>query len=612
MTACAPSASDDVHLQLSADNIDSVLADMTLYEKTSLLVGAGWGSMFEGLHIPFTHGHRVPGAAGESRAIKRLGIPSIVFSDGPAGLRLKQKGATAFPAAIALASSGDTALVREVGRAIGEEAQAAGVDVMLMPGMNIIRNPLGGRNYEYFSEDVALSSSMASAIVRGVQSAGVGACVKHYALNNQETNRFRNDVQVDSLTMHNIYLENFRRTIEDTKPWCVMASYNSVNGTAVQENTYLLTDVLRGQWGYEGVVLTDWQRHTRPAEKIAAGVDLLMPGMERRINRIYRNVQQGKLSEERLDEAVRCMLQLIVKTHTFRGDGGQAYDTLAHAALARRAGAAGCVLLKNANNTLPLPQEVKNIALLGVHSYRLICGGTGSGFVNSAHRVSLDSGLTAAGYSLDPELRRVYEQYAGTRKAVRKVSGMGIVSKYMGQPSYNEMDIQEEMLRAAIDRADIAIVTVGRQSGEGKDNRLEKGYFYLSDTEQDLLRRTSAMAHEQGKRMVVVLNIANVMEVASWRDWADAILLVWCPGQEGGLAVADVLCGAVPPTGKLPVTFPMRYEDVPSSANFPLVTSGDKDVHYTRYAEGENIGHLYFDKHPEVPVAYAFGFGLTY
>lgn len=612
---CACAVITAAHAQrvlLRADNVDSVLAQMTLREKATLVVGNGWGSLFEGFRIPFCHGHRLPGAAGESRAIERLGIPSIILADGPAGVRLMKHQMTAFPTGISLASTRDTALIRAVGVAMGEEARAVGVDVLLMPGMNLMRNPLCGRNYEYYSEDPDLSGQIAAAMVKGVQSVGVGTSVKHYAMNNQETNRFRTNAIVDSATMHDLYLRNFRIAIDDSKPWTVMASYITVNGTPVMRNKGLLTDILREQWGYEGAVITDWEAHRRSYEKIAAGVDLLTPGMTSRIGEIYRAVKKGKLSEERLNEAAKRVLELIVKTHTFKQDGGQPYDTLQHEALARRAGAAGCVLLKNEGAALPLRQEKQTVALFGVHSYHLLCGGTGSGYVNCRHRIALDTALIAADYRLHDELAGAYKRYMGKPGTKRRIKGMSIVSKYMGQHSFYEMSADNDMIQRAVHASDVALVTIGRQAGEGADRHLEKGDFYLSDTERELLEQVSAAAHAEGKRMVVVLNIAGVIETASWRDLADAILLVWCPGQEGGFAVADVLTGAVAPTGKLPVTFPVRYEDLPSAANFPLRKLGVKDVKYTVYEEKMNIGHLYFDAHPEVEVAYPYGFGLSY
>lgn len=603
-------------LKLRADNIEEIVAAMTLEEKATLVVGNGWGSMFEGFHMPFCKGHRVPGAAGETRAIPHLGIPSIILSDGPAGVRIKNDSATAFPVGIALASIADKELVYEVGKAIGEEAATFGIDVMLMPGMNLMRNPLCGRNYEYFSEDPVLSGEVATAVISGVQSAGVGTSVKHFALNNQETNRFHNDVQVDSVTLNDIYLENFRIAIQGAEPWTVMSSYNQVNGTPAQANRFLLQEKLREQWGYEGVALTDWTRHADPVSKVAAGTDLLMPGWKSRIGTLVSAVKHGKLSEERLNEAATRILQLIVKTHTFRADQVIPFSMEEHAALARRAGAAACVLLKNDNRLLPLgPSEehsdkMPRVALYGAHSYSLLAGGTGSGYVNCHHRVPLSQGLAEAGIEVDTTLAKVYSRYMSRRISHLKSKGMSIVSKYMSQQAYREYNLPMDDIRLASYVSDVAIITIGRQAGEGGDRTLTKGDFYLTDDERALIENVCSAYHAFHKRVVVVLNVAGVIETASWRDLPDAILLAWCPGQEGGYAITDVLTGVVNPSGKLPVTFPMQYEDVPSAANFPLKKRGPS-VKTTLYEEGEQVGHAYFDAHPE-KTAYPFGFGLGY
>ena len=607
-------------------NIDAILAEMTLREKATIVVGAGWGSLFEGFNLPFAGSHRVPGAAGETRAIPRLEIPSIILADGPAGVRIKQQGATAFPSAISLASSGDPDLVREVGRAIGEEARALGVSVLLAPGMNLMRNPLCGRNFEYFSEDADLSSRMAAAFIEGVQSAGVGCTAKHFALNNQETNRFHNDVKVDEETLQKLYLENFRKALEASKPWAIMASYNSVNGTPVQTSKHLLTDVLRDQWHYEGVVMSDWQRHGNPAEKIAAGVDLLMPGSCSNIRSICRAVRQGKLSEERLNEAVRRVLTLVAKaTQASQDRSTQTAATLApemksaHAQLARKAGAAGCVVLKNENKTLPLALETKKPGLMGVASYATVCGGTGSGFVNSDRHVSIAEAFKAIGCKMNGRSQETYEGFMANPKNLRKPKGVGFFSKYMAQPTYNEFRFfSEDTVENVVDYSDVTIITISRQCGEGEDVRLEPGGYYLSSAEEDLLRMCSARCIKQDKRLVVVLNTPHLIDIASWQHQADAILLAWTPGQEAGHAIVDVLTGAHKPSGKLPVTIPVKYEDLPSAANFPTSCKGTKtpegckDVDFTRYEEGQNIGHYYFDQHPETEVAYKFGFGLTY
>ena len=608
------------NMKLQKDNIEAVLAEMTIREKATIIVGAGWGSLFEGFHLPFCRGHRVPGAAGETRAIERLGIPSIVLADGPAGVRIKNPGATAFPSAVSLASTGDTKLVEEVGKALGEEARAFGVDVLLGPGMNLMRNPLCGRNFEYYSEDTELSSDMAAAMIRGIQSAGVAATPKHYAMNNQETNRFHNNVIIDEKPMRSLYLENFRRAIAEAKPWAIMASYNSVNGTPVQQNKHLLTDILRGEFGFEGVVLTDWQKHKNPAEKIAAGVDLLMPGSNSNIRSICSAVRSGKLSEERLNEAARRVLELIVKVKAAQGEN--TFSAAEHAALSRRAAAAGCVLLKNENNALPISPEVKKVGLMGMHSYNTICGGVGSGFVNCDHRVSLYDACKAKGYKLNARAEETYTNALANKRNLQKPQGLGRFSKYMSEPVYKEfMLFSEDSVHNVLELSEAIIVTIGRQAGEGVDAKPEKGSFYLNGSEMELINSASRRCQVKEKQLIVVLNVAYPIETASWSHLADAILLVWLPGQEAGHAILDVLTGAVKPSSKLPVTWPVNYEDLPSAANFPAASKdkqpektpeGIKDVDYTRYAEGDQIGHYYFDQHPEIPVAFPFGFGLSY
>lgn len=597
-----------LHAQLRVENVDSILSLMTVKEKTTLVMGGGWGSMFEAYHIPFCKGHRVPGAAGESRAIARLGVPSIIFSDGPAGVRVREKGATAFPVGISLASIADTALVREVGQAIGEEARSYGIHVMLMPGMGLVRNPLCGRNYEYFSEDPLWSGRMAAAMVRGVQSAGVGTSIKHYALNNQETNRFHNNVVVDSATMRAVYLENFRVAIEESQPWTVMSSYNQVNGIPVQRHALLLDTILRGEWGYEGVCLTDWTMHSQVARKVAAGTDLLMPGCKGKILRIRRGVKNGTISEERLDEAARRVLMLVAKA-TENASSSAGFDTVAHRALARRAAAAGCVLLRNENQALPLV-DAPRVGLFGVHSYSLLAGGTGSGYVNCAYRVALSEGLHAAGIHTDSTLEAEYRQYMRLPSSMLKIKGMSIVSKYMGQPSFNEHGLKWDTIAAVCKRTDVAVITIGRQAGEGGDRTLRKGDWLLTDREKQMIADVSEAYHRAGKRVVVVLNVAGVIEMASWQDQVDAILLAWCPGQEGGHAVSDLLLGKVAPTGKLPVTIPVNWEDLPSSANFPTRKHGPS-VRTTVYKEREHIGARAYETMSVAP-AYPIGFGLTY
>ena len=609
---------------LRPDNIDEVLSQLTLREKASLVVGAGYKSMLAG-----TFGFQVPvpGAAGMTRAVPRLGIPSIILSDGPAGVRIEPKRkrtdatfyCTGFPIGSLLASSWNTKLVEKVGGAIGEEALAYGVDVMLAPGMNLQRNPLCGRNFEYYSEDPLLSGLTAAAYVRGVQSQGVGACVKHFAVNNQETNRFWNDAQVDEETLRTLYLRNFKLAVRDAQPWTVMASYNRLNGIHTQENKWLLTDVLRDEWGFDGLVMTDWTGRRNTAAQIEAGCDLMEPGVKSQIRELVRKVKRGELTEASLDICVRRVLELVVKTPSFKGlQRSQSPNLKAHAEVAREAAEEGIVLLENRAGTLPLAAGT-TIALFGNGSYQLLAGGTGSGHVHRPYVVNLDEGLSHEGYSVNEALSASYHDYMVNNRPRKKM-----LSSMLGSPAIPEMLLSREAVESAAAQADCAIVTISRQAGEGGDRHLADD-FLLSEQEKRMLADVCEVFHGQGKKVVVVLNVGGVVETASWKHLPDAIVLAWQPGQEGGNALARILSGRVCPSGRLPVTFPVDYFDLPSSAHFPYdyagrgsMTAGrdkEKDVEnvgYTVYAEGLDVGYRYY-QHPEAPeVSYPFGYGLSY
>ena len=604
---------------LRQDNIDEVVSCLTLKEKASLVVGAGYKSMLAG---SFGFKVPVPGAAGMTRAVPRLGIPAIVLSDGPAGVRIdpKRNGfCTGFPIGSLLSSTWNRELVEKVGAAIGNEALEYGVDVMLAPGMNIHRNPLCGRNFEYYSEDPVLSGRTAAAYVRGVQSQGVGTSVKHFAANNQETNRFWNDSRVAEDVLREIYLKNFEIAVRESQPWTVMASYNRLNGIHTQEDPWLLTDVLRKEWGFDGLVMTDWTGRRNTASQIAAGCDLMEPGARSQIRELVRKVRKGELSEEALDLCVRRVLELVVKTPTFKGHKPSGWpDLKAHAEVAREAAEEGIVLLQNRDNVLPL-QAGTRIALFGVGSYELLAGGTGSGHVHRPYVVSLDEGLSREGFIVNDFLSGRYaEHIAENRPRKSFLSGM------LGAPAASEMAVPHETVSAAETGSDIAIVTLSRQAGEGGDRHLEDD-FLLTELEKALLADVCDVFHAAGKRVIVVMNVGGVIETASWKQLPDGIVLAWQPGQEGGSALARILSGAVCPSGRLPVTFPVDYFDLPSSANFPYdyvgkssMTGGkDKDrdvknVGYTDYQEGTDIGYRYFAKPGTPEVSFPFGFGLSY
>ena len=605
-------------------NIDQVLQELTLKEKASLVVGAGYRSMLAGIlgsKVP------VPGAAGMTRPIPRLGIPAIVLSDGPAGVRIepRRKGSdasfycTGFPIGSLLASTWNTELVERVGEAIGNEALAYGGDVMLAPGMNLQRNPLCGRNFEYFSEDPYLSGKTAAAYTRGIQSQGVGACLKHYAANNQETNRFWNDSRVPEDVLRKLYLRNFEIAVKESAPWTVMASYNRLNGVHTQQDSWLLTDVLRGEWGFQGLVMTDWTGRRDTAAQIEAGCDLMEPGKHSQIRELVRKVKKGELPEAALDTCVRRVLELIVKTPTFKGYRPSLQPDLeAHASVAREAAEEGIVLLENREGALPLTHGT-TVALFGVGSYETLAGGTGSGHVHRPYVVSLDEGLRKEGFTVEESLAGTYTQYIGKNRP----RGSSL-SRMLGGPATPEMTIGREAIEAASEGADIAILTLSRQAGEGGDRHLE-GDFLLTEGERQMLAAITEAFHQKGKKVVVILNIGGVIETASWKHLPDAIVLAWQPGQEGGSALGRILSGTVNPSGRLPVTFPVDYFDLPSSRNFPydfhgkdsFLSGKEKDadvrnVGFTEYAEGLDVGYRYFQKEGSPEVSYPFGYGLSY
>ena len=617
--------------QLGRASLADVLAALTVEEKVKLVVGMGFypAGVPAGMVPPGDPGdrevpERVPGAAGRTHAVARLGIPSLTLSDGPAGVRINPKRgsdstktyyATAFPVATLLASSWDTTLVRQLGVAFGGEVRDFGIDVLLAPGLNIHRNPLGGRNFEYYSEDPLLAGSMAAALVGGVQSNGVGTSIKHFAANNQEFNRMQLNSHVSERALREIYLKGFKIAVQRAQPWTVMSSYNKINGTYTSESPDLLTELLRREWGFRGLVMTDWYGGHDAAAQLKAGNDLLMPGTHAQTKAVLAALQSKQLTLAQLDTNAARVLRLVLKSPTFRGIKYTSQPALeADAAVARRAAAEGLVLLRNQAATLPLPAGRK-VALFGNTSYNLIAGGTGSGDVNRAHTISLSQGLSGAGYAVNAPLSRAYDQYLRAEKA-KLPPPKGLFAPV---PVIAQMLLPAALLRQQAQANDVAVVTLGRNAGEAHD-RPVAGDFTLTAAEQALLKQVATAFHGAGKKMVVVLNVGGVTEVASWRAQADAIVLAWQPGQEGGYAVADVLSGRVNPSGKLATTFPMSYAQLPYAADFPgKVQPGSikspnplmGQASDNTYSEGIYVGYRYFNTFKKQP-AYEFGYGLSY
>ena len=643
MTAALCTVAASAQPQLRSDNIDEIMKAMTLEEKATLLVGSGWGSMVGGL--TGSDEVLVSGAAGTTRAIPRLGIPQTVLSDGPAGLRInptrpgtdKTFYCTGFPVGTSLASTWNTPLVEELTTAMGEEVKEYGADVLLAPGMNLHRNPLCGRNFEYFSEDPLLTGKMAAAYTRGIQSNGVGVSVKHFAGNSQETNRMANDARINPRALRELYLKGFEIAVKESHPWTIMSSYNRINGPYTQANRELLYTILREEWGFDGIVMTDWTGPRKTVEQIGAINDLLEPGMDKFIGEIVAGVQNGTLKIEDVDMCVRNMLEYIVKTPRFQHyKYSDKPDLEGHAKLVRKAAAEGLVLLEN-NGVLPL-KDVKKVALYGVGSYDFIAGGTGSGNVNKKYVRNVAEGLRVNGFEVNADIETWYKQYIALQKTELK-NNAAASSVLLGEPVIPEMEVSRSFVNKMVPESDIAILTISRNAGEGGDRRAEDGDWTLTGSERQLLQDICDAYHYAGKPVVVVLNIGGVIETASWKNLPDAVLLAWTPGQEGGYTVADVLSGASYPSGKLPMTFPVTYFDHPSSFNFPFDYVGDgsfnpfasnddeednalaamfglakekkANVDYTEYKEGIWVGYRYFTTAGK-NVSYPFGYGLGY
>lgn len=620
--------------QLNANNIEEVIKAMTLEEKAQLLVGGG-NDGFVGSGAMLGHQKKfVPGAAGTTVAIPRLGIPATVQCDGPAGVHIdahregdsRNYYATGFPVGTCLASTWNTDLVRKVGEAIGNETLEYGCDVVLGPGMNLHRNPLCGRNFEYYSEDPVVTGLMGTAFVLGVQSQGVGVSAKHFAVNSQESDRTRVDERLSQRALRELYLKGFEMMVRKSNPWTIMSAYNKVNGVYAQGNKDLLTNILRNDWGYKGIVETDWigKREDLPVEQeVAAGNDLLMPGYPAQVKDIVNAVKSGKLDINDVDRNVRRMLEYIVKTPRFKGYkySGEP-DLKAHAAITRQSSTEGMVLLKN-NAALPI-RGLKTVALFGVNSYDFMSGGLGSGAVNVGYSVDMVTGLKNIGVATTPQLTEIYQNYVKYAKAKLKADKNPMMwFLNQGQPKLDEIDITERCVANEEPKADAAIITIGRQAGEGMDRQIN-GEFNLSKTEQDMIFRVSDAFHAKGKKVIVIINSGSVMETASWRDRVDAILVAWQPGIEGGNSVADILTGKVNPSGKLTMTWPIAAADHPSTANFAkeydMYTYKNMEgwgkgnipgVDFSNHEEDIYVGYRYFDTFKK-DVAYPFGFGLSY
>ncbi len=629
----ALSASADVPPQLREDNIPEVVAAMTPEEKCTLIIG-GRAASFNGIGFTNTG---VPGAAGVINGIPRLGIPTVVLADGPAGLRIapKRKGdtrtfyCTGYPIATMLSSTWNPELVEEAGRNMGNEVLEYGVDILLAPGANIHRNPLCGRNFEYYSEDPLLSGKMAAAMINGIESNGVGTSLKHFAVNNQELNRLANNAIVSERALREIYLKNFEIAVRESQPWTIMTSYNFINGEHAAESKRLLTDILRDEWGFEGAVMTDWNGGYDDAAIVRAGNEMIQPGRDSRYINLLNAIKDGSLSMEDVDRTVTRILKLVIKTPKFKGyEPSEAPDLKAHAKVCKKVADEGVVLLKNNSAALPMSKD-NEIALFGITSYDFIAGGTGSGDVNRPYVVDLMSGLSNAGFRLEPELDAFYKDYMKAEALRCKTINEG--KKWFVDRERAIEVVPEDLIVKSAANADDAVITIGRVFGEGKDRDYYHSYL-LSDREKELISKVSEAFHAKGKKVTVILNVGGLVEMTSWQDNVDAVVLCWQPGQEGGNTVASVLSGEVNPSGHLPATISTEYALEPTAKNFPQVFADKpfnysyyrqltdsklplhtvRNIDFTEYEEGIYVGYRYFNTFAPKAVAYPFGFGLSY
>ena len=542
-------------------NIQSLIAKMTLEEKAALCTGASsWTTM----------------------AVERLGIPELIMSDGPHGVRrvpdvnsiaTESLPATCFPTASCLASTWDVDLIHDMGEALAEECIALNVDVLLGPGANMKRSPLGGRNFEYFSEDPYLAGEMAASMIDGIQSKGVGTSLKHYAANNQEFQRFSINAEIDERTLREVYLTAFEKAVKQAKPWTVMCSYNKVNGTFASEHHYLLTEILKNEWGFEGLVVSDWGAVRDRVAALKGGLDLEMPGpQDRRVKAVVEAVRSGKLEEAVLDESVRRILNIVFKAKETPKNG--TFDVEAHHELARKIASEGMVLLKN-NGLLPLKGQ-QHIAVIGRAAENAHFQGGGSSHIHPT-------------------------KVAVPFKELQSQAGNAELTYAEGYPTDNsfrqELIDQAVMLAQSADVAVLYIALPTFKESEGYDRK----DLDLTAQQVALIKAVSRVQ----PNTVVVLNNGAPVAMSEWIDGVAAVLEGWMMGQAGGVAIADVLFGKVNPSGKLAETFPLKLSDTPSHLNWP---GGAGAVHY---GEGLFIGYRYYDA-KEVPVLFPFGHGLSY
>ena len=607
--------------------VDEIISALTLDEKIALTVGIGDGKTpppgvpvydpKSGISIEDNTSLNssplfAPIVDGQVWGIPRLGIKSTLMG-GVTIACLNPKDSTqevrytAFPSETAMAATWNTPLIEKVGKAIGKEVLESNVDMMLEPGLNIQRNPMCGRNFEYFSEDPLLSGKMAAAYVRGVQSQGVGTSIKHFAANNQETDRRSYNAIISQRALREIYLRGFEIAVKESHPWSIMTSYNKLNGYYTPENPELLRTIVRDEWGFDGVFMTDWDGLGNGVDKLRGGSNLLMSGSNTERADLKAALKSKSVDESDLDKSVAYVLKFKMKTPRGRGyKPSLKFDKIGHDSLARESAGEAIVLLKNRDSTLPFNASIKTVALFGKGSYYFVASGSGSGESKAKHATTVNEGVKNAGFKVVSFLEDTYSKFVDTILVNNRK-----VSDYFSRriiPFHSELSLSKLDITQQVGGSDIAVITIGRSGGEGHDN----GYIPLDQTEQNLIQDVCETYHSAGKKVVVVLNVGGFFETSGWNDLPDAILHVWQTGQQGGNAVADVLKGIINPSGKLPVSFPVKYTDIPASPDYNGEEGSKKaEVIPVLYNDGIYVGYRYFDSF-KVPTAYEFGYGLSY
>ena len=622
-------AQNDTEKDATKKKAKELVSKMTLEEKIGMTVGDGRyliNSENEKINDVFIANRNA------KMIIPRLGIKTTALTDGPSGINKgpAPEGAkeytytTAFPTSTCLAATWNTNIVEKVGEAFGNELLEYDYDLLLMPALNLHRNPNCGRSFEYYSEDPLLSGKMASSIVNGIQSNGVGSTLKHFLANNQETNRRKYNAVVSQRALRELYLRGFEIAVKESHPWAIMTAYNKLNGFYTPELPDLLQKIVRDEWGFEGLYMTDFDMHYGDAvAQVRAGINMIMSGSKDELEQITAAIKNKTLDESTLDRNLVYNMELKLNSPSMKDyKPSMKPDLKEHAKIAREALSEGIVLLKNNKNALPIKKR-KTVAVFGKISYYSIAAGTGSGGIRSnKYEISVNEGLKSAGFKVLKELEKNYTDF------IEKTKRENLVPPYFDNPKMRKdngitgnqapkhfkkrlvaFSKEQAVLKSDIakyeKKSDFALITLGRSGGENYEN----GYLPITEIELELVKNVCEIFHAKGKKVIVVLNVGGVWETVSWRDYPDAILLAWQPGQEGGYAVADIIKGIVNPSGKLPDSFPLKYEDVPSSKDFPGIPANNPINSF--YKEGIYVGYRYYDTF-DVKTAYEFGFGLSY